>query len=34
MIRRRYTILDLLDDLGWLEAAVAETVGPNGVWAD
>lgn len=34
MIRRRYTILDLLADLGWLEAAVAETIGPNGVWAD
>jgi glycerol-1-phosphate dehydrogenase [NAD(P)+] len=34
MIRRRYTILDLLADLGWLEAAVAETFGPNGVWAD
>ncbi len=33
MIRRRYTILDLLTDLGWLEAAVADTLGPNGIWA-
>ena len=25
---------DLLSDLGWLEAAVADTLGPKGIWAD
>jgi glycerol-1-phosphate dehydrogenase [NAD(P)+] len=34
LIRRRYTILDLLADLGWLEAATADILGPRGIWAE
>jgi glycerol-1-phosphate dehydrogenase [NAD(P)+] len=33
LIRRRYTLLDLLEDLGWLDDAVADLCGPNGFWA-
>jgi glycerol-1-phosphate dehydrogenase [NAD(P)+] len=32
LIRRRYTVLDLLDDLGWLDRAVAELFAPGGFW--
>lgn len=32
MIRRRFTGLDVLHDLGWLETAVAELFGPRGFW--
>ena len=33
LIRRRYTILDCLDDLGWLDAAIAALFMPGGFWA-
>lgn len=33
LIRRRYTLLDLLDDLGWLDRAIAEQFAPGGFWA-
>jgi glycerol-1-phosphate dehydrogenase [NAD(P)+] len=33
LIRRRFTALDLLHDLGWLDAAVAALFGPGGFWA-
>ena len=33
LIRRRYTLLDLLEDLGWLDDAIAELCGPRGFWA-
>lgn len=33
LIRRRYTALDLLADLGWLDAAVRELFGEEGFWA-
>jgi glycerol-1-phosphate dehydrogenase [NAD(P)+] len=32
MIRRRYTGLDLLHDLGWLDAAVGDLFAPKGFW--
>ena len=32
LIRRRYTLLDLLEDLGWLDRAVADICGPGGFW--
>jgi glycerol-1-phosphate dehydrogenase [NAD(P)+] len=32
MIRRRYTGLDLLRDLGWLDAAVGDLFGVGGFW--
>lgn len=32
LIRRRYTILDLLDDLGWLDRAIADLLSENGFW--
>ncbi|MBC5768479.1 iron-containing alcohol dehydrogenase [Ramlibacter albus] len=32
LIRRRYTLLDLLEDLGWLDRAVGELCGPQGFW--
>ena len=32
MIRRRFTGLDLLHDLGWLERAVGELFAPGGFW--
>jgi glycerol-1-phosphate dehydrogenase [NAD(P)+] len=32
MIRRRFTGLDVLHDLGWRERAVAELFGPGGFW--
>jgi glycerol-1-phosphate dehydrogenase [NAD(P)+] len=32
MIRRRFTGLDLLHDLGWLERAVHELFAPGGFW--
>ena len=33
LIRRRYTILDCLEDLGWLDAAVAALFTPDGFWS-
>jgi len=33
LIRRRYTLLDLLDDLGWLDRAVADLFAAQGFWA-
>lgn len=32
LIRRRYTLLDCLDDLGWLDAAIAACFAPEGFW--
>ncbi|MBI2769855.1 MAG: iron-containing alcohol dehydrogenase [Burkholderiales bacterium] len=32
LIRRRYTLLDLLDDLGWLDRAIAALFTPSGFW--
>jgi glycerol-1-phosphate dehydrogenase [NAD(P)+] len=32
LIRRRYTLLDLLEDLGWLDRAVADLFSPQGFW--
>ena len=32
LIRRRYTVLDVLEDLGWLEQAVDELFAPKGFW--
>ncbi len=32
LIRRRYTILDCLEDLGWLDRAVAALFASNGFW--
>jgi glycerol-1-phosphate dehydrogenase [NAD(P)+] len=32
LIRRRYTLLDLLEDLGWLDRAVADLFSPVGFW--
>jgi glycerol-1-phosphate dehydrogenase [NAD(P)+] len=32
LIRRRYTLLDLLEDLGWLDDAVAHLFSPAGFW--
>jgi glycerol-1-phosphate dehydrogenase [NAD(P)+] len=32
LIRRRYTLLDLLEDLGCLDRAVAELFTPAGFW--
>ena len=32
LIRRRFTGLDVLHDLGWLDAAVSELFGANGFW--
>jgi glycerol-1-phosphate dehydrogenase [NAD(P)+] len=32
LIRRRYTILDLLDDLGWLDKAIAALGSEDGFW--
>lgn len=32
LIRRRYTVLDLLDELGWLDTAVHELFSPDGFW--
>jgi glycerol-1-phosphate dehydrogenase [NAD(P)+] len=32
LIRRRYTLLDLLDDLGWLDQAIADLFSPTGFW--
>jgi glycerol-1-phosphate dehydrogenase [NAD(P)+] len=34
LIRRRYTLLDLLEDLGWLDRAVASLFIPGGFWAE
>lgn len=34
MIRRRFTALDVLYDLGWLEAMVGDVFGANGFWSD
>ena len=33
LIRRRYTILDCLEDLGWLDTAVASLVTDTGFWS-
>lgn len=32
LIRRRFTILDLLDDLGWLDTGVAALMAEDGFW--
>ena len=32
LIRRRYTLLDCLDDLGWLDDAIAALFAPEGFW--
>lgn len=32
LIRRRYTILDCLEDLGWLDTAIAALFGNGGYW--
>ncbi|HUP28734.1 MAG TPA: iron-containing alcohol dehydrogenase [Usitatibacter sp.] len=32
LIRRRYTLLDLLEDLGWLDRAVADLFAADGFW--
>jgi glycerol-1-phosphate dehydrogenase [NAD(P)+] len=32
LIRRRYTLLDCLDDLGWLDRAIAALFAPDGFW--
>lgn len=32
LIRRRYTLLDLLEDLGWLDRAVADLFAAGGFW--
>jgi glycerol-1-phosphate dehydrogenase [NAD(P)+] len=32
LIRRRYTVLDLVDDLGWLDRALLALFGGNGFW--
>lgn len=32
LIRRRYTLLDLLDDLGWLDRAVGDLFAATGFW--
>jgi glycerol-1-phosphate dehydrogenase [NAD(P)+] len=34
LIRRRYTVLDLLHESGWLRPAVADLFGPQGFWRD
>jgi glycerol-1-phosphate dehydrogenase [NAD(P)+] len=32
LIRRRYTILDLLEDLGWLDRGIAALMADDGLW--
>jgi glycerol-1-phosphate dehydrogenase [NAD(P)+] len=32
LIRRRYTLLDCLEDLDWLDEAIEATFGPDGFW--
>jgi glycerol-1-phosphate dehydrogenase [NAD(P)+] len=32
LIRRRYTVLDLLDELGLLDSAIASLFSPGGIW--
>jgi len=32
LIRRRYTLLDCLDDLGWLDRAIDALFAPRGFW--
>jgi glycerol-1-phosphate dehydrogenase [NAD(P)+] len=32
LIRRRYTLLDCLEDLGWLDTAIAALFAPDGFW--
>jgi glycerol-1-phosphate dehydrogenase [NAD(P)+] len=32
LIRRRYTLLDLLEDLGWLDRAISDLFAPDGFW--
>lgn len=32
VIRRRYTLLDALDDLGWLDRGIAACFAPDGFW--
>ncbi len=32
LIRRRYTILDVLEDLGWLDQGIAALFAPGGFW--
>lgn len=33
LIRRRYTLLDCLDDLGWLDCAIDALFAPDGFWS-
>ena len=33
LIRRRYTVLDVLEDLGWLDHAIEAVFSPGGFWA-
>jgi glycerol-1-phosphate dehydrogenase [NAD(P)+] len=33
LIRRRYTLLDCLDDLGWLDGAIGALFAPDGFWS-
>lgn len=33
LIRRRYTLLDLLDDLGWLDRAIADVFATSDLWS-
>jgi len=33
LIRRRYTVLDVLEDLGWLDDAIDALFSPGGFWA-
>jgi glycerol-1-phosphate dehydrogenase [NAD(P)+] len=32
LIRRRYTVLDVLEDLGWLDEAIGALFSPQGFW--
>jgi glycerol-1-phosphate dehydrogenase [NAD(P)+] len=32
LIRRRFTLLDLLEEVGWLDLAIAELFSPTGFW--
>jgi glycerol-1-phosphate dehydrogenase [NAD(P)+] len=34
LIRRRYTVLDVVEDLGWLDRATDALFGPGGFWAE
>jgi glycerol-1-phosphate dehydrogenase [NAD(P)+] len=34
LIRRRFTLLDLLDDIGWLDRGVSAVVGDEALWGE